>query len=297
MIYRSVCANLAPDAKAPEFQLLGQGVWGEAVDLADGTITKLIRRDGGLGDGLELWTNETRALAALSGVQLPCPVPRLIAHGKLNSDTDTGDYLAWIRMSRLEGTALDDDLVAELSPTARTQLGNELGTALGDLHDLRTSAAFDNPRAGIDTSYLMEIAGEISDVVDADIMTVLQASLNELASGAGTVPNHGDINTTNVMVDTNGHLSGLIDWAEARRDWPEAEFCHLRCFPEFLAPVRAAYEARRGVRLDDSRLDIAALHNALITVAIARRLGDEEQEAWGRQWVTRLRSCVMDFRG
>ena len=119
MIYRSVCANLAPDAKAPEFQLLGQGVWGEAVDLADGTITKLIRRDGGLGDGLELWTNETRALAALSGVQLPCPVPRLIAHGKLNSDTDTGDYLAWIRMSRLEGTALDDDLVAELSPTAR----------------------------------------------------------------------------------------------------------------------------------------------------------------------------------
>ncbi len=298
MTYRLVSASLAPDADATEFRILGQGVWGSAVDLADGTVMKLICRDGGLGDGLELWTNETRTLAALEECLLPFAVPRLIACGRLDGcgDTGTSGYLAWIRMSRLEGSALDDDQVAELSPTARDQLGSELGTALADLHSIQTTAAFDDPRTGIDASYLYEVIGEIDDVADPEITAVLRASLDELASGAGTVPNHGDVNTTNVLVDTAGHLAGLIDWAEARRDWPEAEFCHLRCFPEFLAPVRAAYEAHRGVRLDDRRLDIAALHNALITVAIARRLGDEEEEAWGREWVARLRSTVVSSR-
>ncbi len=298
MTYRSVCANLAPDADAAEFRLLGEGVWGCVVDLADGTVMKLIRRDGGLGDGLELWTNETRALTALEACTLPCAVPQLISCGRLDDSDAAGTsvYLAWIRMSRLEGTALDDDQMEELSPAAREQLGDELGTALAVVHGIQTTAAFDNPRAGVDTSYLNDIKGEIDDVADPGIMAVLRASLGELASGAGTVPNHGDINTTNILVDTAGHLSGLVDWAEARLDWPEAEFCHLRCFPEFLAPVRAAYEAFRKVRLDDRRLDIAALHNALITVAIARRLGDGEEEAWGREWVARLRASVIDTK-
>lgn len=295
MTWRDVAATLVPGIAAGDVRLLGEGVWGQVVDLGDGTVMKLVRSDGGLGDGLELWCNETSALAALADIPLPFTVPRPVGQGRIEPDGPAGKegYLAWIRMTRIEGDALDDDLVETMSPARRERLGGELGRALASLHDLDPPSGFSDPRADLDSDYLFEIIGEISDIADPDMVGVLRRSLAELATGAGTVPNHGDINTTNILADGEGHLAGLIDWAEARRDWPEAEFCHLRCFPEFLAPVRAAYEARRNIRLDDRRLDLAALHNSLITVALARRSGDTEEEAWGRDWVARLKTSVL----
>jgi len=291
MTVARVIASLAPDVDTAKVALLGQGVWGSTYDLGDGTVMKLIRRFAGLGDAVELWRNETRALGAMADLALPCPVPRLIAAGTPGSDSEAGraGWLAWIRMSRLDGEAFDDDKVMALAPTARSVLAHALGETLAALHEADIAEAFADPRGDLDTGYLDEIAPVIGDVADPVLLDTLKASLAEMAAAPDTVANHGDVNTTNILADGDGRLTGLIDWAEARRDWAEAEFCHLRLAPEFFAPVRAAYEARRGLRLDDRRLDLAALHNALITVAIARRRGDKEEEAWGLEWVARLR--------
>jgi aminoglycoside phosphotransferase (APT) family kinase protein len=294
MIDPSVILSLAPDADAGRCRLLGEGLWGSVVDLGDGTVLKLIRPFGGLGDAAELWRNETRALGALADHPLPCAVPRLIGHAMTEPMSEAGraGWVAWIRMSHVDGTALDDDVIVALAPAVRERLGRDLGHALAALHELDAHDAFADPRAGVDAGYLDDIAPDIADVADGDLMAALRASLAAMAVSADTVPNHGDVNSTNILADGENRLAGLIDWAEARRDWAEAEFCHLRLMPGFLAPVRAAYEARRGIRLDDRKLDMSALHNALITVAIARRRNDGEEEAWGLEWAARLKEAV-----
>jgi aminoglycoside phosphotransferase (APT) family kinase protein len=290
----NVIASLAPDAEPARATLLGEGVWGSTYDLADGTVVKLIRQFAGLGDAVELWRNETRALEALNDLALPCPVPRLVASATTEPDSAAGraGWLAWIRMTRLIGEPLDDDKVVELAPAARSRLAHGLGETLAALHEAELAETFADSRANVDAGYLDEIAPLLTDVADERLMTALRAALDDMATSPDTVANHGDVNTTNILADTEGRLTGLIDWAEARRDWAEAEFCHLRLIPEFFAPVRAAYEARRGVRLNDRRLDLVALHNALITVAIARRRGDKEEETWGLEWVETLRGAA-----
>jgi len=294
MTVAGIIASLAPDADTGLARLLGQGVWGSTYDLGDGTVLKLIRQFAGLGDAVELWANETRALGAIAALALPCPVPRLVAADKVGPQTEAGraGWLAWIRMTRLEGAALDDDKVMALPPAARRRLAHDLGETLAALHAAPLAAGFANPRGDVDAGSLDEIAPLIGDVADPAMLAAIRASLAEMAHAPDSVANHGDVNTTNLLANGRGRLTGLIDWAEARRDWAEAEFCHLRLIPGFFEDVRAAYEAKRGLRLNDRRLDLVALHNALISVAISRRRGDAEEEAWALDWVARLSKVV-----
>ena len=208
MTYRSIGARLAPDADADRFCLLGEGLWGSVVDLGDGSVMKLIRQGDGLGDAVDLWRHETQALAALADHPLPCAVPRLIDCGTNDAKGEAAraGWVAWIRMSRLPGSALDDDQVVALTPAKRERLAEDLGTTLAALHELRMPDEFGDLNARVDTSYLDEIEPEIADVADSRLMAALRARLADIAFSTELVPNHGDINTTNIMVDADGRL-------------------------------------------------------------------------------------------
>lgn len=274
-------ALVAPGLDPGGLRLLGEGLWGRVFDLGDGTVVKLIRQsEAGVGDALDLWANECAALAAVARVDLPFAVPRLLDAGRLD-EAATG-YRAFARITRLGGHPLDDDSLAAMG----AHFAAQLGTALAALH--AAGLALEDPRAEADRATLDSIAPVVADVAGTEVIAVLADSLDAIEQPGVTVANHGDVNSTNIVVDDAGHLVGLIDWAEARADWREAEFCHLMQMPALCPAVRAAYERASNVRLDDRRLDLVGLHNALLGLAIGRRLGEAEEAAWNLDHARRL---------
>jgi len=270
-------AKAAPGLDPAGAHVLGEGVWGRVFDAGDGTVIKLLRQGGGLGDALELWANELGALRALEHQPLPVGVPRVVDAGKLD-EAETG-YDAFLRLTRLPGRALDDDSLPALAGASGGRFAAQLGEALAALHGADMAQGFADNRAEVDLAALEEIAPRVADIAGRHAIAAIAEGLAAL-DAAATVVNHGDINSTNLLADDAGNLTGLIDWAEARRDWREAEFCHLVLLPEAMAPVRAAYEHAAGLRLDDRRLYLVGLHNALIGIVICRRIGEHEEAAW-----------------
>ena len=57
------------DLPTENVRVLGHGLWGPTVDLGDGTLLKFVRRQAGIGDGLDIQGNEARVLAALLMLQ------------------------------------------------------------------------------------------------------------------------------------------------------------------------------------------------------------------------------------
>ena len=278
-------ALAAPGLDPAAALLLGEGVWGQVHDAGDGTVIKLLRQGGGLGEAEDLWENECAALRALEGMALPFAVPRLVDAGRLD-EAATG-CRAFLRMTRLSGHALDDDSLAALAAAPAGRLAAQLGEALAALHGCAMAEGFADSRAGVDLAMLEDLAPQVADIAGPGVIAAIAESLTSL-EGSATVASHGDINSTNILVDGRGDLVGLIDWAEARQDWREAEFCHLVLLPEVLAPVRAAYESAAGLCLDDRRLDLVGLHNALIGIVICRRIGEAQEAAWNAGEARRL---------
>ncbi len=279
-------SRIAPGCDPAAATLLGEGVWGRVFDLADGTVVKLMRQGGGLGDVAELWANEAAALRALECCALPVAVPRLVDAGMLE-EAGTG-FAAYLRLTRLPGRTLDDDSLPALLTAPGGRFAAQLGEALAALHGLEGAEGFSDPRAGPDRAHLAEMAPRLADIAGPRAIAAIDAGLRELGVAGDTVLSHGDINSTNLLADADGNLCGLIDWAEARRDWREAEFCHLILLEGALAPVRAAYEAASGHLLDDHRLDLVGLHNALIGIVICRRIGEHEEARWNEAQARRL---------
>ena len=270
-------ARIAPGRDAAKAVLLGEGVWGRVLDLGDGTVVKLMRQGGGLGDVLELWANERDALQALAARPLPVAVPRVVDAGVL--DVEATGFAAFLRLTRLPGRALDDDSLAQHAAAPGGRFAAQLGEALAALHGMADLPGFADARAAIDRAHLADMAPQVAAIAGPHVIAAIDAGLAALEHPGVTVASHGDINSTNLLVDEDGNLSGLIDWAEARRDWREGEFCHLVLMPGALAPVRAAYEAAAGLTLDDERLDLAGLHNALIGIVICRNIGEAGEAA------------------
>lgn len=271
---RVVAPGLAPD----KARLLGEGVWGRVLDAGDGTVIKLVRQGGGLGDARELWANERAALEAIGRHDLPVAVPRIVDAGHL--DPGATGYAAFLRVTRLPGTALDDDTLPVHAARPDGRFAAQLGEALAVLHALAPEAGFADTRAEVDIAHLHAMAADLAGIAGPAAVAAIEEDLAGLDRPGAAVPSHGDINSTNLLVDEEGNLSGLIDWAEARRDRREGEFCHLVLMPQVLAPVRRAYERATGVPLDERALALAGLHNALIGIVICRRIGEIEEADW-----------------
>lgn len=105
-------------------------------------------------------------------------------------------------------------------------------------------------------------------------------NLRELASQAGprTALTHGDLNFTNVLWQ-DGHLQGVIDWADGAHGWPGADLARCRWYltvggaPHAADELLAAYEALSG-----KPVAAMALHDAAYAVRI---LQDAEMRVAG----------------
>ena len=63
---------------------------------------------------------------------------------------------------------------------------------------------------------------------------------------------------------------------------------HLAVIPIFSPVFVEAYEAATGLYLDEDHINLATWHNVLISLAIARKTGNREEEAWTLETARRL---------
>ncbi len=129
-------ARKATAAPGETPHLIGKGLWSEVYDLGDGKVLKLVRREAGIGDGAALWRRECDALLEIDGLDLVLTTPELIDSDLLQSGSqaEADGYAAWLRMSRLEGKPLDDDVIEALPDEQRDLLATELAGVLASLH-------------------------------------------------------------------------------------------------------------------------------------------------------------------
>ncbi|MBC7103499.1 MAG: phosphotransferase [Parvibaculum sp.] len=118
-------AGDVPGLPAGPWVLLGEGLWGSVHDLGDGSVLKLVRRNGGLGTGESKHYRETAALRLLDGLQGSAPrLPRLLDAGRFeNAYGFSGPPLAgWLRLEKLEGKAVDEGRLYALKAEERERL-------------------------------------------------------------------------------------------------------------------------------------------------------------------------------
>jgi len=158
---------------------------------------------------------EKNALSLLAGSDLP--VPRLLATGALP------DGRPWLVMSRLEGDPPDDAKrpAHELSES----LARRMGAVVARLHDTAAPPSFgdwtmspttlvelDRRRSGV----LAGMAHDLRVVPAAELEGLLEA-LDASRAVLTSVPDtpvlaHRDVQPRNVLVDSSGRISGLIDF-------------------------------------------------------------------------------------
>ena len=112
----------SPDLPAGPWPLIGEGVWGSVHDLGDGTVLKLVRRNGGLGTGESKHFRETTVLHLLAGLETSrLRLPRLAASGRFeNAYGFSGPPLAgWLRLEKLAGRPVGEGGLYALGKTRR----------------------------------------------------------------------------------------------------------------------------------------------------------------------------------
>ena len=163
-IHDAISADISDLPPGP-WPLLGEGVWGAVHDLGDGTVLKLVRRNGGLGTGESKHYREVTALGLLTGLE-NVRLPRLVEAGRFSNPYGfSGPPLAgWLRLERLEGRPVGEDGIYALRGEERERLGEEIGAALAHFH--RAGEAIAEDAAKLGSPALRSISEEMTRIND-----------------------------------------------------------------------------------------------------------------------------------
>lgn len=272
------------DLPAESAGLLGHGLWGPTIDLGDGTLLKLVRHRAGIGDGLEIHANEARVLAALRGRRLgPLEIPQLIARGIFAPHTSAAahGYAAWLRLSRVAGKPFGEGRLARLSGRERDRFAASFGEAIAILQNEADRAL--GCSAALDDRVRALLAGlATASPADADLCAALSAVLDAMPDGHRRGFVHGDAHLSNLLVNENGLVCGVIDFAEAGRSFPEIDLAYLHWLPQISAAARRSYEAAAG-RRDEAAYHLGGAIYALTGAVIGEQSGDASDAAADRQ--------------
>ncbi len=258
---REVAAALRAQGETlpePPWPLLGRGVWGAVHDLGDGTVLKLVTREGGIGSGAAIFQGERDALALLGGLDGAVRTAQLTASGKLE-----GALCGWLRMTRLAGMTVQALLTQANDERARAAIMFRVGEAAAQFHAAASQFA---PPGGMPATWRQRLA-EIEDIVP-DMRNACAEAGDVLADAPALAFLHGDINPPNVLLD--GKVAGLVDLGEAQSG-PAA--LDLRHAFDFAGPAEAmfdGYVAGGGAMPGADTVAAAVAFNALGTLAIAR---------------------------
>jgi aminoglycoside phosphotransferase (APT) family kinase protein len=274
--------------------VLGHGLWGPTIDLADGTLLKLVRRRAGIGDGLDIQGNEVRVLAALGGQRLGhLAIPRLIAHGAFAAESAAAQhgYAAWLRLSRVTGRPFGEERLARLSGRERERFAASFGEAVAILQSEATAALRDTASLGDRVSALL--AGlAAARPAESDLCAALAARLSAIPERRRSGFVHGDAHLSNLLIDEHGEICGAVDFAEAGRGFPEIDLAYLHWLPQIAADARRSYEAA-AQPIDDAAHYLAGAIYALTGAVITEHDGDVDDAAADR----RLLDVCLDALG
>jgi len=255
---------------SPPWNRLGHGVWGDVFDLGDGSVLKLVRHKGGIGNGHDILFAEVRALDLLRGLTGAVATASLQGFGEIAPEiSDLADYCGWLRMTHLPGMTAMRLLSRTDDPTQHARIMRRIGEAAAQFH-LKSAGLV--PRgsglAPLSLQRLDEIATIVPDMAGAcrEVAAVLQAADQHPFL-------HGDINGGNVLFadpsDPATSGIGLVDLGEAQSGPVEIELRHLH---DIGGPAEAMVEGYTGMagRKPEPHV-LAAAHclNALGTLAIS----------------------------
>jgi hypothetical protein len=262
------------DLPTADARVLGHGLWGPTVDLADGTLIKFVRRRAGIGDGLVIQGNEARVLAALGGQRLGhLAIPRLLAHGTFAPACAAAKhgYAAWLRLSRVAGCPFGEERLARLSGRERDRFAASLGESIAALQGAATIML--RGRVLLDDRVSALLAGLASaSPRDRDLCAALGAQLDAMPERRRAGFIHGDAHLSNLLVGEDGTICGVIDFAEAGRGFPEIDLAYLHWLPQIAADTRRSYEAA-AQSVDDAAYHLAGAIYALASLVISEQNG------------------------
>ena len=270
-IHQAISADI-PDLPQGPWSVLGEGVWGTVHDLGDGTVLKLVRRNGGLGTGESKHYREVTALGLvqqIEGVRLP----RLVDAGRFSNPYGfSGPPLAgWLRMERLDGRPVDEGGIYALRGEERERLGEEIGAALAHFHRAGETSAAGAAKLG--SPALRSISEAMTRINDP----ALRARLDRLtemiaADNAPQVFLHGDVNFSNLLA-ARGQRTALIDFAEAGVGFAEEDFRHFDNPGPLRDAIFRSYSAVSGRQIDDLRFRMGIAVNAAVSLALGSNAG------------------------
>jgi hypothetical protein len=256
----------------------GEGLWGSVHDLGDGSMLKIVRRHGGLGNGEALHHREVEALRLLSGLRTAyVRVPAL-----LDADVFQNNYIGsapplagWIRLEALPGRRLNSDAVLTMPASERQLLGERIGAAIADFNIEATARATAAGSQLADTvkRSLMLARGQLGSAEYHQAADRIDAAWTQLCTLGPLTFVHGDVNPGNVIDAGAGAPLGFVDFAESGWSLCEVEFRHFEPLGALRDAAFRGLTARRGTGLDLRRYYLAAAADALMTIAIRGNAG------------------------
>ena len=254
--------------------VLGEGVWGRVFDLGDGTVLKLMRGEGGLGETAEKWRQECMALAWLAEAALPFAIPRLMGSGAVpDSDWAEQGYAYWLRSTKLAGKTWTVAAARQLEGGRQRRIAAALGQAMAALH-----GCFD--KAGL--AAVLKPDG-VFTAIENRHLTRDDAALVAAVQGGAMVEGmravHGDFNISNILFDAQDGVAGVVDFAEICLGTCEDEIAGISDeLPEWEADLIAAYQAASGYEATAERMKRARAKRSLIGMLLCRyRFGRPEE--------------------
>jgi len=274
--------------------LLGQGLWGPTVDLRDGTVLKLVRRQAGIGDGLDIQRNEAHVLAALDGRRLgPLEVPRLVAQGSFAAHTmaAAAGYGAWLRLTRVAGQPCGEARLAGLSAHECDRFAGNLGESVAALQGAASEAL--GSAAALDDRVSALLTGlAAASPADAELCATLAERLAAIPAERRGGFVHGDAHLSNLLLGEDGLICGVVDFAEAGCGFPEIDLAYLHWLPQLTTGARRSYEAAARP-IDEAAYQLTGAIYAL-TGAVITEQGGQAGEAVGDR---RLLGICLDALG
>ena len=262
---------------------LGEGLWGRTYDLGDGTVVKLARAGGGIGDGRDLVAREARALQAFAGYQdADLVLPAYHGHGSI--EDEAGGFCRWLRLGKVDGAVFSEARYQALDDDGKAQLASGFGLAIARFHKLSDPLRDQMPTGDelITASRRDWIIGAVIDDLPTDDRLRakrLRARYRQmLREHPAPVWAHGDVNPSNLLWDpapgADQPALGLVDFAENGWDLPAVDFAHWRTLGWLDHETLASYAQEAGAPIDLEQVHVAGAINALIGMVLDRRLRD-----------------------